>query len=249
MATAMYTERYVTFADILGFADIVKDSGSSPRRQDALVNALIEAGTYEPGLNASDDVQFQTFSDSIVMSSASTTSGLIHILASLADLSIRLLRDGLLIRGAIAKGSLYLKGSIMFGPAFLEAYGIESKIAIFPRIVMSREVHQDFKRIEGGLTFPQIRLADDGPPFLHVFAKFGMFNEVEPTIDFVNSPDVLNAQQCQRSIQSALDASIYEPRHYEKLRWLAIYWNRTVAASGGRVLEAVRLPLSRNAQT
>jgi hypothetical protein len=147
----MYTERYVTFADILGFADIVKKSAqdSSPRRHDALVNALIEAGTYYPGLNAADDVQFQTFSDSIVMSSASTVTGLIHILASMADLSIRLLRQGLLIRGAIPKGSLHHKKSIMFGPAFLEAYGIESRIAKYPRIIMSREAHQDFKGIEG----------------------------------------------------------------------------------------------------
>jgi hypothetical protein len=117
---AMYTERYLTFADILGFADIVKKSArdSSPQRHDALVKALVEAGTYHPGLNASDDIQFQTFSDSIVMSSASTATGLVHILVSMADLSTRLLHDGLLIRGAIAKGSLHHKRSIMFGPAF-----------------------------------------------------------------------------------------------------------------------------------
>src|SRR5215469_15696248 len=133
----MYTERYVAFADILGFSDIVKMSAqdSSPRRYDALVKALAEAGSHHPGLNESDDIQFQTFSDSIVMSSASTPTGLIHILASMADLSIRLLRDGLLIRGAIAKGSLHHKQSIMFGPAFLEAYSIESKIANYPRLL------------------------------------------------------------------------------------------------------------------
>jgi hypothetical protein len=137
----------------------------------------------------------------------------------------------------------------MFGPAFLEAYGIESKIAKYPRIVMSREVHQDFARMEGGLEFPQVRLADDGPPFLHVFAKFGLLNEAEPTIDFLNSPEVLDAQRCQRSIQNLLDASIYEPRHYEKLRWLAIYWNSAVAAGARRELEVVRLPVNRNIQT
>jgi hypothetical protein len=244
----MYTERYVTFADILGFAEIVRKSAqdSSPRRHDELLRALIEAGAYHPGLDASDDIQFQTFSDSIVMSSASTVSGLQHILVSMIDLSIRLLRDGLLIRGAIAKGGLHHKQSIMFGPAFLEAYGIESKIAKYPRIVLSREVHKDFEAIEGGLTFPQIRLAEDGPPYLHVFAKFGILNEGEPTPEFLNSPEVLYAQQCQRSIQNLLDASIYEPGHYEKLRWLAIYWNSTVVLGGGRSLEPIRLPVSRN---
>jgi hypothetical protein len=75
-----------------------------------------------------------------------------------------------------------------------------------------------------------------------------MFNEVEPTIEFLNSPEVLDAQQCQQSIQNLLDASIYEPGHYEKLRWLAIYWNSTVASSAGRALEPIRLPVSSNLQ-
>jgi hypothetical protein len=75
-----------------------------------------------------------------------------------------------------------------------------------------------------------------------------MLNEGEPTIEFLNSPEVLDAQQCQRSIQNLLDASIYEPAHYEKLRWLAIYWNSTVALSGRRALEPIRLPVSRNIQ-
>jgi hypothetical protein len=101
---------------------------------------------------------------------------------------------------------------------------------------MSREVHQDFAKIESGLRFPQIRLGDDGPPFLHVFVKFRGFNEVETTVNFLNSPEVQEAQECQRSIQNLLDASIYEPSHYDKLRWLAIYWNTTVAAETGRAL-------------
>jgi hypothetical protein len=123
----MYSERYVTFADILGFADIVRKSAqdSSVKRQEALAKALREAASYHPGLNDSDDIQFQSFSDSIVMSSASTATGLLHILISMVDLCLRLLREGLLIRGAVAKGSLHHEGSIMFGPAFLEAYSIE----------------------------------------------------------------------------------------------------------------------------
>jgi hypothetical protein len=243
----MYTERYVTFADILGFTDIVKQSvqDSSVKRQEALAKALREAASYHPGLNDSDDIQFQSFSDSIVMSSASTITGLLHILSSMVDLYIRLLREGLLIRGAVAKGSLHHEGPIMFGPAFLEAYSVEDRIAKYPRIVLSRKVHEDFQKISGGLKFPQILLAEDGPPFLHIFSNLAMFNETEPTTDLLNSSEVLEAHRCQRSIQDLLDASIYEPSHYEKLRWLAIYWNSTVGFIGARrALEPVRLPVS-----
>jgi hypothetical protein len=107
-------------------------------------------------------------------------------------------------------------------------------------------VHQDFKRLEGGLKFPRILFDEDGPPFLHVLAKLEDLNEAgEPTIDFLNSPEVIDAQLCQRQIQSALDASIYEPAHYEKLRWLALYWNGTVANRRG-ALEPIHLPVMHN---
>ena len=73
-----------------------------------------------------------------------------------------------------------------------------------------------------------------------------MLNEGQPTIDYLNSNEVLQAQACQRAIQNLLDDSIHEPKHYEKLRWLAIYWNSTVVAeTSGRVLEAIVLPISR----
>ena len=57
----------------------------------------------------------------------------------------------------------------------------------------------------------------------------------------------MQAQVCQRAIQDLVDDSIYDPRHYEKLRWLAIYWNTAVARPLG-ALEAIVLPISREAE-
>jgi hypothetical protein len=246
----MYKERYVAFVDILGFADIVRkiEYDTSDKRYDALVKILTEIGSYnEPTINESDDFQFQSFSDSIVMSTASTLTGLLHLLRSISALSIRLLSTGLLMRGAIAKGKLHHDQFVMFGPAFLVAYNTESHIAKYPRVVLSREVYQDFRRLIPSLKFPQVLLADDGPPYLHVFAGFRMLNEGQPTPDYLNSEEVILAQTCQRSIQNLLDDSIYEPRYYEKLRWLAIYWNATVVIGAlGAPLEMIVLPASRN---
>ena len=136
--------------------------------------------------------------------------------------------------------------SIIFGPALLDAYGLETSIAKYPRVVLSRGVYQDFQRVKSGLKIPRVRLADDGPPFLDVFAQFVMLNETEPTIDFTNSKEVLQAQACQRSIQNLVDDSIYEPKHYEKLLWLAVYWNSTVAnGQPGRPLAPIVLPIAR----
>jgi hypothetical protein len=36
---------------------------------------------------------------------------------------------------------------------------------------------------------------------------------------------MVTGQSCRASIQNLLNDSIYNPRYFEKLRWLAIYWN------------------------
>jgi hypothetical protein len=246
----MYSDRYVAFVDLLGFSSIVRQSehDQTSKRFDALVGALTEIGSHHPSLNASDDFQFQSFSDSVVMSSAPTPTGLVQILSSISDLAIRLLKTSLLIRGAIAKGKLYHKQPVIFGPALLDAYSSEVNIAKFPRIVISREVYEDFQKIAGGMKLPQVLLAEDGPPYLHVFAKFRMLNEAAPTPEFLDSEEVRETQLCRAAIQILLDGSIYQPSHYEKLLWLSIYWNSTVVSQAtGGTLKPILAPVSRRA--
>ena len=98
------------------------------------------------------------------MSTAATHTGLLHLLYLISNLSLRLLSNGLLMRGAIAKGKLHHDRFVIFRPAFVVAYNIETNIAKYARVVLSREVYQDFRRLTPGLKFPQILLADDGPP-------------------------------------------------------------------------------------
>jgi len=246
----MYDDRYVAFVDILGFTEIVRktEHDTTDRRYDALVKTLTEIGSFdEETINESDDFKFQSFSDSVIMSTATTQNGLLHLLHLISNLSIHLLSNGgLLMRGAIAKGKLHHDQSVMFGPAFLAAYYTESHIAKYPRVVLNREVYQDFQTLAPRL-HPQVLLADDGPPYLHVFARFRLLNEGQPTPDHLNSPEAILAQTCQSSIQNLLNESIYEPRHYEKLRWLAIYWNSTVlTGTAGAGLGMIVLPVSRN---
>jgi hypothetical protein len=245
----MYIDRYVAFVDILGFSEIVRQThgATTTTRTEALARTLTEIGASHPSLNESDDFQFQSFSDSIVMSSSKTFTGLVHIFSSITDLSIRLLTEGLLIRGAVAKGPLYHKQSVIFGPALLDAYGLETNVAMYPRVVLTREVHRDFQGVASNFEIPRVCLAEDGPPFLDVLAGFRILNETDPTPEFLNSPEILLAQRCQRALQNLVDESIYQPRHYEKLRWLAIYWNGTVASRPPTgPLEMIVLPRMRN---
>jgi hypothetical protein len=235
----IYSKRYVAFVDILGFSSIVRGSARSTVQTTKLAAILkkIANRTDPPGieLGPDDDFQAQSFSDCTVLSENASDQGLIHLLDVLTFFAY-LMANGILVRDGLAKGSLYHKDAIVFGPALLDAYALESTLATFPRILIERSVHVDFQRVVnydelGSARREKIKLSSDGPPFLHIFEPFRSLTE--------NSPTWLQEtmQGSKFSIQYQLDHSIYDPRIFEKLRWLAIYWN----SSG---LPPVRLPLT-----
>lgn len=59
-----------------------------------------------------------------------------------------LLKEGFLVRGGISFGDVYYETerSLFFGPAINKAYQLESKEAIYPRILLSNEIVAIFKR-------------------------------------------------------------------------------------------------------
>jgi hypothetical protein len=109
----------------------------------------------------------------------------------------------------------------------IDAYALESHLAKFPRILVDRGCHSDFKQINTSESDPHLRpsikLDTDGPPFLDIFATFRALSD--------RSPERLHmiVRSCRACIQSQLNASIYDPTIFEKLRWLTIYWNSTGA--------------------
>jgi hypothetical protein len=242
-----YAQRYVAFLDILGFSEIVKgtDRDALPNRFDALVKTLEEINSRENELDdeVGDDFKFQTFSDSIVMSANASTNGLVYLLYAVRQFALNLLGNGILTRGAIAKGKLHHVGSVMFGPAFLDAYRIEHEIAKYPRIVLSEAVFEDLRAMKPGLFEPSYILGDDGPPHLDILQVLKKLNSDRYlSIEGRNSSEVIQAQNYQRILQNLLDHSIHEPSHFEKVRWFALYWNGTFGFTPGALIGPVTFP-------
>jgi hypothetical protein len=231
----VYSTRYVAFLDILGFSNIVRESHGKHERATELVTILDRIASQLPaaaGENEGDDFKFQSFSDCVVMSENASTKGLSHLLQMVAALTLDLLDEGMMVRGGMAKGDLHHSDKVVLGPALLGAYRIESTIARYPRVVLDRSTHLDSNQSRENLAY-----ASDGPVFVDFLATFAV-ERSDPQYDFMRTI----AKNCHQSVERMLHESIYDPKHFEKLKWLATYWNDSLTKGD---LERINLPFSK----
>ena len=156
-----YENRIVVFIDILGFSNIVKSTVSTKKAESYTKKAnkvlanlrsalqFIHKHFYE--LRADYDnssIQLSQFSDSIVISVLENSEELILIFKHLKLVQTRLLNKfDILIRGGVVKGLLIHTDNLLLGPAMVNAYNLESKCAISPRIVVDPKVKWSYDKI------------------------------------------------------------------------------------------------------
>ena len=159
-----YEDRIVAFVDILGFRDILtktvdKDGNDIQSQIDLITDAYnsirdvwdLDDDKYEsyPALKeAHEEIKTKSkkitiFSDSIVISFLQKErSEIFYTLLELKWMIMRLVSKGILCRGALSYGKMIHNDKFLFGPALVEAYLTESKAALYPRIIVSRELIQ-----------------------------------------------------------------------------------------------------------
>ena len=244
-----YTSRYAAFVDILGFREIINESRNSAKLVDELAIVLQAIGERNTALEQvlGEDFKAQNFSDSIIMSEAVSAQGLSHLLYQVQELALRLLQKALLIRGGICKGELYHDGSVIFGPAFIEAYRLETTVANFPRVVLGADAYSDVLKYGNDNDRwkrdfdSDLRFSDDGPLHVHVLKRFANLNRQKPAS--LDTDEVAQAQIAESALQSIINTSMHEPRHFEKVKWFAVYWNGTVPTGAlNAQLKMVRFP-------
>lgn len=151
--------RCVAFIDILGFAQLVERSSREPESRtrvneilrsidlnhEALnrIGRVIESGlAHDSEIHEMvrpeflESIRASMFSDTIVLSTPITASGMLTLFATCAGISLQILSQGMLTRGAITAGFLYQSKNIIYGTGLNEAYQLEKEIAIYPRIIV-----------------------------------------------------------------------------------------------------------------
>lgn len=87
-------------------------------------------------------IEITQFSDSLVLScKADDGATCVMLLEFLAKLTLGAFQLGFLLRGGVTMGLLtHKEAGPLFGPAFIEAYALESKRAEWPRIIVEQAV-------------------------------------------------------------------------------------------------------------
>ena len=81
---------------------------------------------------------------------------------------------------------------------------------------------------------PDLRHDDDGSLYVDIFSGY----RGREHLGFERL--IVTAHACREKNQAKLDESIYNPTHFEKLRWLAIYWNSVRPQSEHVIFPAMR---------
>jgi hypothetical protein len=149
-----YDQRIVAFIDILGFQSLINETIDKVDNDDEeKINSVIAAyetirevwhlykKTESSNIILSKSKQISIFSDSIVVSfKIDEPSEVFYTLLEIKWLIMRLLYRQILCRGAVAIGKFIHSENYLFGPALVEAYTLELKSAMYPRVILDRSV-------------------------------------------------------------------------------------------------------------
>ena len=231
---ANYEEYIVTFLDILGFRELIRSR--SAEEVDQIIKLTRRHAADEEGEQRELGLRTVAFSDSVIrMRKASETSGLHFELMDLLHAQAGLLSYGVLVRGGIALGKVFQEDDRIFGPAFVEAYELESKVAVYPRVVVAPKLLGALVRgalpmahvleDELGYVMETLAVGDDGIYSIDYLRAF-KWELDEPE----HYPDFLAAH---RKVVADMGATIRDgsgaPSSLElKANWLARYHNAVV---------------------
>ncbi len=228
-----YEERVIVFLDILGWKDLVLKSKNDYRQRQSMtiiLNAIRSMGVNikSGGLGVNGNFEFSQFSDSIVFSSSVNQEAVKMLIFLVSNLTQMILNQEFLIRGAITKGELLHKDSIIFGPALNKACDLESKFCIYPRIMIDPEQIDFFSNIFNDnairLIF-DICVNEDGDQFLDILKPHpGKHKGAAFSLE--------NAYRVMSKIIERYNNGINENKMEEKIKiknnWFIDYYNESV---------------------
>lgn len=145
---------FVAYLDILGYREHVAwatsgefaadKTGVSIRLLDAVVRIASTLWKWGPDQPEFEGMAGRVFSDTICISIPARPGSSVAITSVLVNCLSELTSWGYFIRGALVRDGHFDNGRIVFSPALIRGYDIERTQSIYPRVVLSPEVTEDY---------------------------------------------------------------------------------------------------------
>ncbi|MGQ8823788.1 hypothetical protein ACUTUE_10490 [Bacillus sp. NA_146.1] len=149
---------------------------------------------------------------------------------NLAEYQFSLARDGFFIRGGVSVGPHFMDEETVFGPELITAYKLESQVAVYPRIILSKTSKDKVREYisyspRSDNAFNSVLLEDmDGEWFVNYLNVLFTYYE-----DNVSSDDYTPFFPCleehRNNIERALDTYANNHKLLKKYSWIANYHN------------------------
>ncbi len=251
-----YEKRIIAFIDILGFRELIKDSEKNPATLEKIYEIIkyfknwekpeswnlktieIEEDAQKKGLanfDLSNKSTCTCFSDSIIVSikisDGDINSSLSTLIANISYIGSYIIQKGILLRGSITIGNIiHQDNGIILGQGFIDAYNLESKLATFPRIVVSdkliKELNYPLEAKRNRYPYHQYLTRDKdgciGFNQLKYFEVVQSWTEMKENI----LKDALD--KARKVIIEGLDYSFELPSVHSKYQWLKNEYNSLI---------------------
>lgn len=224
-----YENRIVAFIDVLGFSSLVSNINTDAEAFSNILQALSEFElTRRDFENERADLHdfpqgraCSLFSDSIVVSCLDTDENYATFLSQVAGICISVFPYGVLLRGGITNGELYHRRGRVFGRAMIDAYHLESRLAVYPRIIVEDQLASRMLayRKDNALIRELLLQDSDGNWFIEY---------LQPLIETGGDTKGEGAESLGQLIKQLVDEAPKDQHTITKYRWLITHFN-TVA--------------------
>lgn len=231
--------RAVVFLDILGFKHLTDELIDRPEEMNRLDQILLFAQRLLTGdLGIAKDCDVRMFSDCLCVSSPALANGLVRLVATLEHLQLQLAMHGVFLRGAVTIGQHFQTPRMIMSQALIAAYELESRIAVFPRIVVDAPMlsalsqlspnqwdnpWSSVRRVQHSL---ELHIREDprnAVPYLHYMADLHSVDSGPLFHHYVMEHKRAVQQWVRRGLSLGLPAEVRS-----KYRWLIDYHNVSV---------------------
>ena len=133
----------------------------------------------------------------------------------------QLVYKGVLLRGYVTVGDIYLDENVVFGPALVRAYELESELARFPRVIIDPVLYEDILRESAGSTSRtgslgihavdgMLKFDADGMRFIDYFSRIIMHDLRHGDLAFAEAHRDLTAIGLKDTLEAASTLAKYK---------------------------------------